>query len=62
MVRKILPKDDVWFWNGKMGRVEGDNSVGVGGRNGGEEARRVKRAGVEEVWGFCAMGEVSNAA
>ena len=49
MARKPLPKDNVWFWNGSMGREEGDNGVGVGGRNGGEEGGCVKRAGVEEV-------------
>lgn len=42
-----------------MGREEGDNGVGVGGGDGGEEGGGVKGAGVEEVGRFCRFGDVS---
>lgn len=45
-----------------MGREEGDDGVGVGGGNGGEEGGGVEGAGVEEIWGFCRVREVSNGA
>ena len=35
--REILPEEDVWFWDGRVGRAKGDYSVGVGGGDGGEE-------------------------
>lgn len=41
-----------------MGREEGDDGVGVGGGDGGEEGRGVEGAGVEEVRGFCGVREV----
>ena len=62
MARKPLPKDNVWFWYGRMGREERDDGVGVGGGDCGEESRGVKGAGIEEVWRFCRIQEVSNAA
>lgn len=34
--------------------------MGIGSSNGRYEGAGVKRAGVEEVWGFCAATEVSN--
>ena len=40
--KELLPKDDVWFWNGRMGREEGDYGVGVGGGDGREKGRGVK--------------------
>lgn len=60
--REILPEEDVWFWDGRVGREEGDDGVGVGGGNGGEEGRGVEGAGVEEVGGFCGFSEISNGA
>ena len=53
MARKPLPEYNVWFRNGRMGREEGDNGVGIGGGDCGEESGGVERAGIEEVWGFC---------
>ena len=43
-----------------MGREEGDDSMGVGGRDGGEEGGGVEGAGVEEVGGFCGVRDISN--
>ena len=43
-----------------MGREEGDDSVGVGGGDGGDEGGGVKGAGIEEVGGFCRVRDVSN--
>ena len=51
--RELLPKEDVWFWDGRVGREEGDDGVGVGGRDGGEEGGSVEGAGVKEIRGFC---------
>jgi hypothetical protein len=34
---ELLPKENVWFWDGRMRREKGDESVGEGSRNGGEE-------------------------
>lgn len=42
-----------------MGREERDYGVGVGGGDGGEKGGGVKGAGVEEVRGFCRVGDVS---
>ena len=58
--RELLPEEDVWFWNRRIGREEGDNSMGVGGRDGGEEVGGVEGAGVEEVGGFCEVRDISN--
>ena len=60
--RELLPEEDVWFWDGRVGREEGDDSVGVGGGDGGEEGGGVEGASIEEVWGFCRVREVSNGA
>ncbi len=35
--RELLPEEDVWFWDRRMGREKGDDGVGVGGGDGGEE-------------------------
>lgn len=43
-----------------MGSEEGDDGVGVGGGDGGEEGRGVEGAGVEEVGGFCEVRNISN--
>lgn len=58
--RELLPEDDVWFGDRRMGREEGDDSMGVGGRNGGEEGRGVEGASIEEVGGFCEARDISN--
>ena len=58
--RELLPEEDVWFWDRRMGREEGYDSMGVGGRDGGEEGGGVERAGVEEVGGFCGVRDISN--
>jgi len=58
--RDLLPEEDVWFWDGRMGREEGDDGVGVGGGDGGEEGGGVEGAGVEEVGGFCVVRNISN--
>jgi hypothetical protein len=50
--RKLLPEYDVWFWEGRVGREERNDGVGVGGRDGGEERGGVEGAGVEEIGGF----------
>ena len=57
---ELLPEDDVWFWDRRMGGEEGDDSMGVGGRDGGEEGGCVEGAGVEEVGGFCGVRNISN--
>jgi len=49
----LLPEDDVWFWDGRMGSEEGDDGVGVGGGDGGEERGGMEGAGVEKVGRFC---------
>lgn len=51
--RGLLPEEDVWFWDVRVGREEGYDGVGVGGGDGGEEGGGVEGAGVEEVRGFC---------
>jgi hypothetical protein len=43
-----------------VGGEKGDDSVGVGGGDGGEEGRGVEGAGVKEVGGFCGVRGVSN--
>jgi hypothetical protein len=43
-----------------MGREEGDDGLGVGGGDGGEEGGGVEGAGVEEVGGFCVDRNISN--
>jgi hypothetical protein len=58
--RELLPEDDVWFGNGRMGREEIYNGMGVGGSNGGEEGRGVEGASIEEVGGFCEVRDVSD--
>ena len=58
--RELLPEEDVWFWDRRIGREEGDDSMGVGNGEGGEEGPRVERAGIEEVGGFCGVRDVSN--
>ena len=57
--RELLPEEDVWFWDRRIGREEGDNSMGVGGRDGREEGGGVEGAGVEEVGGFCEIRDIS---
>ncbi len=42
-----------------MRREEGDNGVGVGGGDGGEEGAGVEGAGVEEVGRFCRVKGIS---
>jgi len=60
--RELLPEEDVWFWDGRVGREEGDDGVGVGGGDGGEEGGGVEGASVEEEGGSCGVKEVSNGA
>jgi hypothetical protein len=43
-----------------MGREEGDDSMCVGGRDSREEGGGVEGAGVEEVWGFYGVRDISN--
>jgi hypothetical protein len=43
-----------------MGREEGDDGMGVGGSNGGEEGGGVEGASIEEVRGFCEVRVISN--
>lgn len=57
---RLLPEENVWFRDGWIGSEEGDDCVGVSGRNGGEEGSRVERAGVEEIRRFCGVRNVSN--
>jgi hypothetical protein len=47
--RELLPEDNVWFGDRRMGREERDNGMGVGGSNGGEERGTVEGASIEEV-------------
>ncbi len=42
-----------------MGGEEGDDGVGIGGGDGGEERGGVEGAGVKEVGGFCGVREVT---
>jgi hypothetical protein len=58
--RELLPEEDVWFGDGRMRREEGDDGVGVGGGDGGEEGGGMEGAGVEEVGGLCEVGNISN--
>jgi len=58
--RELLPEDDVWFGDRRVGREERDNSMGVGSSNGGEEGGGVEGASIEEVGGFCEVREISN--
>ena len=60
MPREVLPEEDVWFGDGRVGREEGDDGVGVGGGNGGEEGGGVEGASVEEVGRFYGARGVSN--
>lgn len=46
-------EDDVGLGDGRVGGQEGDDGVGVGGCDGGEEGGGVEGAGVKEVRGFC---------
>jgi hypothetical protein len=39
--RELLPEDDVWFWDGRMGREEGDDGLSVGNGDGREDVRVV---------------------
>jgi hypothetical protein len=43
-----------------MGREEGDDSMCVGGRDSRDEGGGVEGAGVEEVWGFYGVRDISN--
>ena len=43
-----------------MGSEEGDDGVGVGGGDSGEEGGGMEGAGVEEVGGFCGVDDISN--
>ncbi len=52
----LLPEEDVWFRDRRMGREERADGMGVGGRDSGEKGRRVEGTGVEEVGGFCRFG------
>ena len=58
--REILPEEDVWFWDGRLGRKKGDDGVGEGRGDGREERGGVEGAGIEEVGGICGVMEVSN--
>jgi hypothetical protein len=58
--RGLLPKDDVWFWNRRMGGEERGDGMGVSGRDSGEKGRRMEGTGVEEVGRFCGSQDVSN--
>ena len=58
--RELLPEDDVWFGDRRMGREERDNGMGVRGSNGGEEGGGVEGASIEEVGRFCDVREISN--
>jgi len=51
--REYVPEDDIWLRNGRIGREEGNDSMGIGGSNGGEEGGGVEGASIEEVGGFC---------
>jgi hypothetical protein len=57
--RELVPEEDVCLWDGRMGREEGDDGVGVGldGGDSWEEGGGMEGAGVEEVGGLC---EVNN--
>ena len=57
---ELLPEDDIWFGDGRMGREEGDDCTGVSGSNGEEEGRGVEGASIEEVGRFCEMRDMSN--
>jgi hypothetical protein len=54
--RELLPEEDVGFWDRRVRGEEGDNGVGVGSGDGGEEGGGVEGACVEEVGGFCGLG------
>lgn len=60
MPREVLPEEDVWFWDGRVGGEEGDDSVSVSGGDGREEGGGVEGASVEEVGRFYGAREVSN--
>jgi hypothetical protein len=34
---KILPEEDIWFWDRGIGREKGDDGVSIGRGDGGEE-------------------------
>ena len=53
-----LPEEDVRLRDGRMGREEGDDGMGVGSRDGREERGGVEGAGVEEVGGFYGIGKI----
>jgi len=53
--RELLPEEDVWFWDRRVGGEEGDYGVGVGSGYGGEEGGGVEGAGVKKVRGFCGV-------
>lgn len=46
-----LPEDHIGFGDGGVRGEEGDDGMGIGGGEGGEESRGVKGSGVEEVGG-----------
>jgi hypothetical protein len=48
----LLPKYDVWFGDGRIGREEGDDGVGVGLRDRCEERGGVEGGGVKKVRRF----------
>ena len=50
--REYVPEDDIWLRNGRIGREEGNDSMGIGGSNGGEEGGGVEGASIEKVGGF----------
>ena len=58
--RQLLPEEDVWFWDRRIGREERDDSMGVSSRYSGEEWGGVEGAGVEEVGGFYGVRDISN--
>jgi hypothetical protein len=58
--RELLPENDVWFGDRRIGREERDNGMGVGGSNGGEEGGGVEGASIEEVGGFCEVRDISS--
>ena len=58
--RETLPKEDVWFWDGRVRGEERNNSMSVGSGDGREETGGMEGAGVKKVRGFCGIWEVSN--
>jgi hypothetical protein len=58
--RELLPENDVWFGDRRIGREERDNGMGVGGSNGGEARRGEDGPSIEEGGGYGEVGDISN--